>query len=73
LGALRAGLGLSVSENRMTMAEKVKRKWRTVSLPAVLVERVEALVESGKYGYRNVPDFVTDAVRRLLREYGYLK
>jgi len=57
----------------MTMAEKVKRKWRTVSLPAVLVERVEALVESGKYGYRNVPDFVTDAVRRLLREYGYLK
>ena len=73
MGALRAGLGLSVSENRMTMAEKVKRKWRTVSLPAVLVERVEALVESGKYGYRNVPDFVTDAVRRLLREYGYLK
>ncbi|RLI06111.1 hypothetical protein DRO24_05325 [Candidatus Bathyarchaeota archaeon] len=66
-------MGLSVSENRMTMAEKVKRKWRTVSLPAVLVERVEALVESGKYGYRNVPDFVTDAVRRLLREYGYLK
>gem|GEM_PF-872120 len=64
---------MSVSENRMTMAEKVKRKWRTVSLPAVLVERVEALVESGKYGYRNVPDFVTDAVRRLLREYGYLK
>ena len=73
MGAPRAGLGLSVSENRMTMAEKVKRKWRTVSLPAVLVERIEALVESGKYGYRNVPDFVTDAVRRLLREYGYLK
>ena len=51
----------------------VTRKWRTVSLPAVLVERIEALVKSNKYGYRNVPDFVTDAVRRLLREYGYLK
>jgi len=50
-----------------------RTEWRTVSLPKVLVNRIEDLVKSGKYGYRNVPEFVADAVRQLLRKYGYLE
>ena len=48
------------------------RKWITIALSKDLVDKIDKLVESGKYGYTSRADFVSDAVRKLLKEYGYL-
>ena len=47
-------------------------KYRTVSLPESLIKKRLECVQSGKQGYRNIPDFVIDAVHKRLRELGYL-
>jgi len=48
------------------------KEWITIKLPKDLVDRIDNLIESGRYGYTSRADFVSDAVRRLLKEYGYL-
>lgn len=49
-----------------------KYRYHTVNLPMELTEKIMEVVESGKHGYTNVPDFTKEAVRRYLRDLGYL-
>ena len=49
-----------------------KYKYHTVNLHENLAEKIEDVIKSGKHGYTSVPDFVKSAVRRYLRELGYL-
>ena len=51
---------------------KRKYKYHTVNLPESLAKKIEELISSGKHGYTSIPDFVKTAVRRYLRELGYL-
>jgi len=52
--------------------EEKKYKYHTVNLPENLTVKIEEVIVSGKHGYTSVPDFVKSAVRRYLRELGYL-
>ena len=61
------------SFNGVACLAKIRKKWISVKIPAELVEIIKQVVESGKYGYTSVSDFVTDAVRKRLRELDYLK
>jgi len=54
------------------MSEK-KYRYHTVNLPDSLAKVIEEVVESGNHGYTSIPDFVKEAVRRYLRELGYLQ
>ena len=49
-----------------------KYRYHTVNLPESLAKKIEEVVESRKHGYASIPDFVKTAVRRYLRELGYL-
>jgi Arc/MetJ-type ribon-helix-helix transcriptional regulator len=49
-----------------------KYRYHTVNLPESLAKKIEEVIESGKHGYTSIPDFVKTAVRRYLRELGYL-
>ncbi len=48
------------------------QKYKNVSLPEELYNKLEALVESKEAGYVSVSDAVKDAVRELLRKYKIL-
>ncbi|MDH5792404.1 MAG: ribbon-helix-helix domain-containing protein [Candidatus Bathyarchaeota archaeon] len=49
-----------------------KYRYHTVNLPESLARKIEEVIESSKHGYTSIPDFVKTAVRRYLRELGYL-
>jgi metal-responsive CopG/Arc/MetJ family transcriptional regulator len=49
-----------------------KYKYHTVNLPETLAKKIEEVIASRKHGYTSIPDFVKTAVRRYLRELGYL-
>lgn len=53
------------------MSER-KYKYHTVNLPEILAKKIEEVIESGNHGYTSIPDFVKSAVRRYLRDLGYL-
>lgn len=38
----------------------------------ILADKIEEVIASDKHGYINVSDFVKEAIRRYLRELGYL-
>jgi len=50
-----------------------KYKYHTVNLPENLAAKIKEVIASGEHGYDTVPGFVKSAVRRYLRELGYLK
>ena len=51
---------------------KEESKWKTVKIPKYLVDLIQnEIVESGKYGYTSISDFVTMAVREKLQKLGY--
>ncbi len=52
--------------------QEKKYVYHTVNLPKNLVDKIEEVIASGKHGYTNVPDFTKEAVRRYLRELGYI-
>ncbi len=52
---------------------KSKHKYHTLNVPRILAEKIEVVLASGKHGYTSVPDFVKEAIRRYLRELGYIK
>lgn len=58
----------------MILSDMSEREYRyhTVNLPPVLVEKIVEAIDSGKHEFNSVPDFVKDAVRKYLRELGYL-
>lgn len=49
-----------------------KYKYHTINLPKAIAEKIEEVIASGSHGYTSVPDFVKDAVRKYLRELGYI-
>jgi Arc/MetJ-type ribon-helix-helix transcriptional regulator len=49
-----------------------KYKYHTVNLPESLAKKIEEVITSGKHGYTSIPDFVKTAVRKYLRDLGYL-
>ncbi len=56
----------------MNAIPQKKYQYHTVNLPQNLTERILDVIASGKHGYTNVPDFTKEAVRRYLRELGYI-
>jgi Arc/MetJ-type ribon-helix-helix transcriptional regulator len=58
----------------MTDDRKENRKYsyHTVNLPMNLTMKIEEVIQNGKHGYTNVPDFTKEAVRRYLRDLGYI-
>ncbi len=56
----------------MESDQEKKYVYHTVNLPRNLVDKIEEVIARGKHGYTNVPDFTREAVRRYLRELGYL-
>jgi len=48
------------------------KRYKNVSIPEELYEKLEELVESKKVGYVSVSDAVKDAVRELLRKHQLL-
>jgi Arc/MetJ-type ribon-helix-helix transcriptional regulator len=44
------------------------KRYKNVSIPLELYEKIEKLVENNEYGYVSVSDAVKDAVRELLRK-----
>jgi metal-responsive CopG/Arc/MetJ family transcriptional regulator len=50
---------------------KTRGRWTYVNIPSELMERIDAAVNSQKFGYRSRSDFVIDAIRTRLREIGY--
>lgn len=54
------------------MSER-KYRYHTVNLSSVLVDKINEVIDSGKDGCTNIPDFVKVAVRKYLRKLGYLE
>ena len=54
------------------MANK-KYKYYTVNMPTNLVEKIEEPIASDNHGYTSIPDFVRVAIRKYLRELGYIE
>ena len=52
---------------------KTKRRddWITIALPKEIVERIDKVIESRKFGFRSRADFVLEAVKMKLKEFGY--
>ncbi|RJX15335.1 CopG family transcriptional regulator [Candidatus Bathyarchaeota archaeon] len=47
----------------------MSEKWRKISIRNELIEEIERIIKNFKHlGYRNVPDFIADAVRRRIEE-----
>ncbi len=44
-----------------------------MNLPEPLAEKIREVIRSGKHGYTSIPEFVRSAVRKYLRELGYLE
>lgn len=49
----------------------MKTKYTTVHIPKVLASLIDRLVENGEFAYSSRSEFVKDAIRRFLEEYGY--
>ena len=45
-----------------------REEWVYINMPRELADRVDALVNEQKHGYRSRSEFVGDAVRRRLEE-----
>ena len=54
------------------MSKKQGRNYTTVSIPLALIERIDAVVDGKKHGYRSRSDFILDSIRKRLRELDYL-
>jgi metal-responsive CopG/Arc/MetJ family transcriptional regulator len=49
----------------------VKTEYTTIHIPKVLAELIDKLVENGEFAYSSRSEFVKDAIRRFLEQYGY--
>ena len=52
---------------------KRKYNYHTVNLPVGLAANINEVIESRKHGFTSIPDFVKEAVRKYLKELGYLE
>jgi len=46
------------------------KRWKHVTIAREIVEQIEEIVKSEKYGFRSVADFVDEAVKERLRKLG---
>jgi len=55
--------------------EMVKKKYNyyVVNLPSNLADEIKEVIASDKHGYLSIPGFVKVAIRKYLRELGYIK
>jgi len=49
-----------------------RKRYRTISIPEELVEKIEQVVAGG-YGYTSLSEFVKECLRNRLRELGFSK
>ncbi|MEM3666902.1 MAG: ribbon-helix-helix domain-containing protein [Candidatus Bathyarchaeia archaeon] len=54
-------------------AKAREKSYTTISIPIPLAKAIDNVIASGKHGYKNRPDFVIDAIRKRLRELGFLE
>jgi metal-responsive CopG/Arc/MetJ family transcriptional regulator len=47
-------------------------KYMSVSLPKAFIEKIDEVIENTELGYKSRPEFIKDAVRRHLEQYGNL-
>jgi hypothetical protein len=52
---------------------KKKYNYHPVNLPRDLADNIEEIIESNKHGYTSIPEFVRAAIRKYLRELGYIE
>jgi len=52
-------------------ASQEEQEYSTVKVPKDLVDEIDKMMD--KYGFRSRSEFVKEAIRSLLREYGALK
>ena len=45
-------------------------KWRTVQIPTSLYEQIQEVVSNPRTGYTGVSDFVREAIRKRLEDFG---
>jgi len=50
-----------------------KHRYYTINLSKNLADKIKEVIDSGEHGYTGIPDFVKEAIRRYLRELGYLQ
>ena len=43
-------------------------RYRSVRLPEELIQQIEEVIKSGKYGYISIAEFIKTAVRKELKE-----
>ena len=44
------------------------KKWKTVQIPLELVDQVDEVIKSGRYGYASRAELIRDAIRAFLAE-----
>ena len=44
-----------------------RKGYTTIALPNVLLDQVDEIVDSKKYGYVSKPEFIKEAIREKLR------
>jgi len=67
---------VSVTNNVFIVKEgRFKRSWMkklpkhvSVSIPRDLIERIDKIIESCRYGYDSRPEFIKEAIRKRLEE-----
>ena len=47
---------------------KKEPKYVSVSIPRDLIERIDKIIKSGRYGYDSRPEFIKEAIRKRLEE-----
>ena len=52
---------------------KKKYKYHVVNLPRQLADKIEEVLASEKHGYTTIPEVVRVAIRKYLRELGYIE
>jgi len=60
---------MSLGEYRRIGPQAPLRDWRTVSIPSELIEAIEGIVDSRKYGFRSVADFIDEAIKEHLKKF----
>jgi Arc/MetJ-type ribon-helix-helix transcriptional regulator len=48
-------------------------RYRSVRLPEELIEQIEDVVKSGKFGYKSIAEFIKVAIREELKEIEHSK
>ena len=48
-------------------------RYRSVRLPEELIEQIEDVIKSGKYGYKSIAEFIKAAVREELKDLEHSK